>query len=213
MYRAALFDLDGTLTDSMNLSAQSFIHTLRHHLGQEYTAEGVFSMFGPPEEAIFRRLASDKAEALMDTFLNFYRREHNRMARLYRDIIPVLELLKRRKIHRAVVTGKGKQATTITLEKTGLDQWFPHVVTGSCVSQPKPHPEGILSVLHAVDVSPLEAFYVGDSPGDMETARRAGVLAIAALWGTRDEAVLLAQHPDQVFLSPGHFFTWLQQNC
>lgn len=213
MYRAALFDLDGTLTDSMNLSAQAFIHTLRHHLGKEFTAEGIFAMFGPPEEKIFHRLAPDKAEAMLETYLEFYRREHNRLARLFREMVPALELLEQRKIHRAIITGKGDKATAITLEKTGLNRWFNQVVTGSCVKHPKPNPEGIEKVLAGLDVAPLEAFYVGDSPGDMETARRAGVLSVAALWGARDEEALLAQRPDQAFHTPGQFFAWLQQYC
>ena len=45
MYKAALFDLDGTLTDSLNLSAQAFIHTFRKHLQREYTPEDIFAMF------------------------------------------------------------------------------------------------------------------------------------------------------------------------
>ena len=61
MYKAALFDLDGTLTDSMNLSAQAFICTLRQHLQQEFTPEGIFAMFGPAEEEIFQHLDPEQA--------------------------------------------------------------------------------------------------------------------------------------------------------
>ena len=71
MYKAALFDLDGTLTDSLNLSAQAFIHTFRKHLQREYTPEDIFAMFGPCEEGIFRQADASQAQAMLETFLEF----------------------------------------------------------------------------------------------------------------------------------------------
>ncbi len=213
MYRAALFDLDGTLTDSLNLSVQSFIHTLDKHLGQQFSPQEVLDMFGPPEELIFARLEAGNVEDMMKTYLEFYQREHKRYARLYREILPALELLERRKVHRAIITGKGDKATEITLAKTGLDKWFSLVITGSCIKSPKPNPEGIFRALDKLEVPPVEAFYLGDSPGDVETAHRAGVLSVAALWGAQEKEAVLAQRPDYVFYSPGQFFSWLQQNC
>lgn len=213
MYRAALFDLDGTLTDSLNLSVQSFIYTIQKHLQKQLSPQEVLAMFGPPEEIVFAHLEAASVEAMMNTYLDFYRREHKKYARLYREIIPALELLESRKIHRAIITGKGDRATEITLAKTGLDKWFSLVITGSCIKSPKPNPEGIFRALDKLDVPPVEAFYLGDSPGDMETAHRAGVLSLAALWGAQEKEAVLAQHPDHVFHTPGQFFSWLQQNC
>jgi phosphoglycolate phosphatase-like HAD superfamily hydrolase len=132
--------------------------------------------------------------------------------RLYREIVPALELLERRKVHRAIITGKGEKATGITLATTGLDKWFPLVITGSCTKSPKPNPEGIFRALDKLEVPPVEAFYLGDSPRDVETSHRAGVLSLAALWGSHEKEAVLAQRPDYAFYTPGQFFAWLQQN-
>lgn len=209
MLKAALFDLDGTLTDSMNLSAQSFIHTLRKHLNKEYTPEGIFALFGPGEEEIFQSLDPRQAADMMQTFLAYYRSSHQELAAAYPGIQSVLDWLKNR-IPMAVITGKGKQPAQITLDALEMSSYFDLVVTGSCVKKYKPDPEGINQVLTCLGVSPNQAFYIGDSPGDIETARRAGVLALAALWGARDPDLLLKHNPDRAFASPEEFLTWLK---
>lgn len=210
MYKAALFDLDGTLTDSMNLSAQAFIHTFRKHHKREYTPAEIFAMFGPCEEGIFRKEDESQAQAMMETFLAFYRRCHKQYAAVYPGVILVLELLKKQ-MPLAVITGKGKRPALITLEETGLAPYFDLVISGSCVQRHKPDPQGIEMVLHAFGVSPQQAFYLGDSPGDIKTARRAGVTALAALWGARDRESLLRQQPDSAFASPEEFAAWAQK--
>lgn len=209
MYKAALFDLDGTLTDSMNLSAQAFIHTLRIHLGKEFTPEGIFAMFGPGEEEIFHRLDPAQAKEMMETFLDFYQSNHQRFADIYPGVRQVLDWLKGR-IPMAVITGKGKEPALITLAQLGLSDYFDLVVTGSCVKEHKPHPEGIGQILSCFNVLPQQAFYLGDSPGDMETARRAGVAALAALWGARDPEFLIRQEHHRAFANPQEFLAWLE---
>ena len=210
MFKAALFDLDGTLTDSMNLSAQAFIHTFRKHLKREYTPEEIFAMFGPCEEGIFRKEDATQAKAMMETFLAFYRRCHQQYAAVYPGVLPALKLLRER-MPLAVITGKGKRPALITLEETGLAPYFDLVISGSCVQRHKPDPQGIEMVLQAFAISPQQAFYLGDSPVDIKTARQAGVTALAALWGARDRETLLRQQPDVVFASPEEFAAWVQK--
>ncbi len=210
MYKAALFDLDGTLTDSMNLSAQAFIHTFRKHLKREYTPEEIFAMFGPCEEGIFRKQDETQSQAMMETFLAFYRRRHKQYAAVYPGVLPALKLLKER-MPLAVITGKGKRPALITLEETGLAPYFDLVISGSCVQRHKPDPQGIEMVLQAFAISPQQAFYLGDSPVDIKTARQAGVTALAALWGARDREILLRQQPDAAFARPEEFAAWVQK--
>ena len=210
MYKAALFDLDGTLTDSMNLSAQAFIHTLRKHLNKEFTPQGIFAMFGPAEEEIFLRLDPDQAQDMMETFLDFYRTRHWDYARIYPGVLPMLDWLKGQGIPMGVITGKGLKPASITIEECNLSGCFDYLISGTCVAKHKPDPEGILQVLKSLEVCPSQALYLGDSPGDIETARRAGVDGIAALWGARNRELLLRAEPDQAFESPEEFLDWLK---
>jgi|SRR5690554_1064116 len=201
MYKAALFDLDGTVTDSMNLSAQAFIHTLSKHLNREYTPEQIFAMFGPGEKEIFQRLDPSQALEMMQTFLEFYRCRHNQYVKVYPGVQPLLDSL-RKHMPLVIITGKGKEPALITLNELGLTEYFDLVITGCCVNQHKPHPEGINRALSHLGVEPDQTFYLGDSPGDMETARRAGVAAWAALWGAHHPDLLLKQNPDRAFATP-----------
>lgn len=211
MYKAALFDLDGTLTDSLNLSAQAFIHTFRKHLQREYTPEEIFAMFGPCEEGIFRQADAGQCKAMLETFLEFYRRCHNQYATVYPGVIPALKTLKKH-MPLAIITGKGKKPAEITLEETGLTPYFDLVVSGSCVERHKPDPQGINMVLQALGVSPQQAFYLGDSPGDIQAARQAGVTALAAIWGIADAERLLRHNPDAAFAAPAELVSWVQRN-
>ena len=204
MFQAGLFDLDNTLTDSINLSIQSFIHTFRHHLQREYTPEDIHAMFGPCEEAIFRSHNRNKSQDMMETFLEFYQGQHNQYAAIYPGVLTAIQVLKE-KMPLAVITGKGRKPALITLDETGLAPYFDLVITGSCVDRHKPDPQGIETALGHFGILPHQAFYLGDSPGDIEAARRGGVTALAALWGSLDKEALLKEKPDAALASPEEF--------
>jgi phosphoglycolate phosphatase-like HAD superfamily hydrolase len=83
----------------------------------------------------------------------------------------------------AVFTGASSQAAHLLLEETGLLDYFDVVVAGDQVDRQKPHPDGILRVCERLGVPAQGAAYVADAPIDLEAARRAGALPIAAGWG------------------------------
>ena len=83
----------------------------------------------------------------------------------------------------AVFTGASTAAATQLLAATRLLSFFPVVVGGDDVPRPKPEPDGVLRACDLLDVPPRRAAYVGDSPLDLEAARRSGVLAVGAAWG------------------------------
>lgn len=212
MIKAAIFDLDGTVTDTLPVSAAAFIKTLIQHTGREYTPGEIFAMFGPPEEVIFERLKPGQGQVLMSDYLANYRQVHPQLASIYPQMSEALNWLCEQEIPCSIVTGKGRDAALITLELLELEGTFPVVVTGSCVNCPKPEPEGILAVLSTLGVPPHEAFYLGDSPGDIQAARAAGVLSLGALWGSRDPEVLLKAGPQHSFATPSQFLEWLKAN-
>lgn len=209
MFRAGLFDLDGTLTDSIGLSVRAFIHVFRTHLQLEYTPEDIHAMFGPCEEGIFLRHDKNKAPAMLADFLKFYRQQHAKYATIYPGILAAIETLSR-KMPLGVVTGKGKEPAAITLAETALAPYFALLISGSCVQRHKPDSQGIEMALAHFRVPGQHAFYLGDSPGDIEAARRAGVTALAALWGARDREALLQSKPDAVFSEPAQLLAWLR---
>lgn len=209
MFKAGLFDLDGTLTDSIGLSIQAFIHVFRTHLQLEFSPKDIDAMFGPCEEGIFRSHNKDKAPAMMADFLNFYRQEHGKYAAIYPGILAMVKTLSQ-KMPLGIVTGKGQEPAAITLAETALSPYFAVLISGSCVQRHKPDSQGIEMALAHLQVPRETTFYLGDSPGDIEAARRAGVTALAALWGAKDREGLLRLEPDAVFTKPSELITWLE---
>ncbi|MTI96082.1 MAG: HAD-IA family hydrolase [Firmicutes bacterium] len=209
MFKAAIFDLDGTIIDSYDLILEAFAKTLRQ-TGQEYAPEDIYRLFGPPEEIIFKKLDPDNKHNLMNIYIKCYADCHQDYVQLYPGIKDLLDWLQVKNVARAIITGKGHAATQITLRELGIENCFQTIVTGSCVNAYKPEPDGMLRVLEELAVKPGEAFYLGDSPVDIQVAKATGVVPLAALWGSADPGALLELDPHRAFTSPGEMLDWLQ---
>jgi HAD superfamily hydrolase (TIGR01509 family) len=110
----------------------------------------------------------------------------------YPEITNVLEMLRAR-LPMAVFTGASGRAARMLLGTTGLLGYFAVVVAGDEVKRQKPHPDGILRVCERLGVPAQAAAYVADAPIDLEAARRAGAVAVAAGWGHLHQASAPAQ--------------------
>ena len=91
-----IFDLDGTLTDTLSVALTVFRETLRQFSGQSYTDEEIIAQFGPSEEGMFQHFAPDHWEACLRRYLELYEREHRRAGRIFPGIDTALDLVGRR---------------------------------------------------------------------------------------------------------------------
>lgn len=198
---AVLFDLDGTLADTVALILESYRHTMRVHLGEAPSDERWLEMLGRPlhdQLQVFARTAAE-AEAMLDTYVTYQRSVHDEMARPYPAAQQVLKSLSDRGTALGVVTSKRSGIAQRTLEVCELWDHFQVVVCADHVTNGKPHPEAVEQALHRLGIHRRRrVLFVGDSPFDMEAGRRGGVRTAAALWGPFDEAVLLRTDPDFV---------------
>lgn len=121
----------------------------------------------------------------------------------------ILETLKRKSVPMALVTGKGKHSTTISLQQFSLAGYFSAIETGSPLGPRKA--QGIQAVLDRwADIPKSEVIYVGDAPSDITACRQAGIPVVAAAWAdTADADVLRSMQPDAIFYSIGTFRDWL----
>ena len=108
-----------------------------------------------------------------------------------------------------MVTGKGKHSTAISLKKFRLEGLFEQIETGSPIGPVKV--EGINAVLQQwKDLDKTSVVYVGDSPGDINASRKAGIPVVAAAWAeTAEPEKLRALNPDHIFYSIDEFNDWL----
>ncbi len=200
-WEAVLFDLDGTLADTVALILESYRHTMRTHLGEAPPDSRWLNMLGRPLRDQLQAFArtDDEADAMLDTYVRFQRRIHDEMTRPYPWAREVLESLSERGTALGVVTSKRSGIARRTLEVCELWDHFQVVVCADDVSNGKPHPEPVERALHLLGIHERRrVLFVGDSPFDMEAGRRGGVRTAAALWGPFEEAALLDADPDFV---------------
>src|SRR5919197_4495526 len=182
-FPVVLFDLDGTLIDSGAMILASFRHATRTVLARELSDEVLLARVGGSTLGEqMRALDPTRVDDLVASY-----REHN--APLHDELQPcagVVEVLERlhdegRRL--GIVTAKRRVTVGLAFRVLPLAHLSEAVVASDEVTQNKPHPDGILRALELLDARPEEAAYVGDSPYDVEAAKRAGVHAVAVGWG------------------------------
>jgi len=196
--RAVLFDLDGTLIDSIELIVNSALYAFEKCGHPAPAAEEWVADLGMPLRAMFGRFVED--EAVMTQLVAGYREyqlaNHDRLVRPYEEVESTLRTLHERGFALAVVTSKAEPLAHRGLEHVGLDGFFDVVVGLESCTRHKPDPEPVHIALDRLGLPPAAAAFVGDSPHDMNAGRAAGVTTIAALWGPFSRDQLAASRPD-----------------
>lgn len=193
-----LFDLDGTLIDSIELIMSSFRHTMLTHRGAVPPDDDWRAGFGRPLRPQLARYARDAGEAarMAATYRAHNLEHHDRLVRPYAGIRPALAALAARGARLGVVTSKNRPAAEQGLRHCGLDGFFDVLVTSDDVTEHKPHPAPVLAALARLEARPAETVFIGDSPHDCRAGRAAGVSTAAALWGPFTRASLGPHGPD-----------------
>ena len=208
MLRGVIFDLDGTLGDTLPVCYHAFREVFRRRLGVTYTDREVHAMFGPSEEGILARLCPDDPDGALGEYLAEYELAHDACPGCFPGILPVLDDLAERGSKLAIVTGKGPRSARISLRRMGLGGRFPLVEAGSPVGGVKP--EAMRRVLSQWRLDPSMVAGVGDAASDIRAARSVGIRSVAAAWAPRaDSAALAAANPDELFTDANDFRSWL----
>lgn len=212
MLKAVMFDLDGTLGDTLPLCIAAFEKSFLSAAGEAVPRERICSSFGPSEEGIIRALAPHRAEETIEAYLRNYEEMHDMCPAPFEGMVEVLEFLAGRGVVAALVTGKGPRSAEITLSRYGVKPYFSDIEAGS--------PDGdfkdaaMMRIMRRHGIEPAEALYVGDSVQDVHSSRRAGVRVFSAAWaGTADRAALENAAPDAIFDNIGDFMDRLWEEC
>ena len=210
-FRGFIFDLDGTIGDTLPVCFAAFREVFREYLGRDYADEEVRAMFGPTEEGIIRDLVPDRWQRCLSDFFRAYERAHYRCPQPFPGIDAVLSTLQRRGVRLGIVTGKGFRTATTSLKVFGLAERFDVVETGSLNEGIKP--QSMSSVLEKWKLEPRQMVSIGDSPSDIRAAQQVGATALGAAWAsTSDYDVLNAHNPRAVFRQMDEFLNWIDQN-
>ena len=208
--RGAIFDMDGTLGDTVFVSVEAIVRTIFQLTGERYSHPDIIDRFGPNEAGILRQLLPEESwEASEQFFLAEYTSIHQSYKiGAYPGMTDVLDLLQRHHVRQAIVTGKGRESAEISLKFFQLDGYFDAVETGSLDGSVKK--ECIHKVVDRWQIAPEDVLYIGDAPSDVTIARSAGVCPISVAWAdTVVRSQLEPYQPCAVFERVQELKTWL----
>lgn len=201
---ALLFDLDGTLIDSIGLLLASMQHAFDGRTRVPTVAQWTAGIGTPLRSQLAEWCDDDAAvEALVDRYRTYQDVHLERMTSLYPGVRELLEWARGDGYRLGIVTSKGRGMTARSLDHVGIAGMFDVVVTYEDTSTHKPGPEPVLHALARLGCDRADAVFIGDSPHDMFAGRSAGVRTAACLWGPFSRDELASATPTWWLDSPG----------
>ena len=197
-YQTVLFDLDGTLIDSVRLILDSYHHTLTVH-GLPPRSDGEWlAGLGTPLRVQFRDWGDDPAqiEAMIATYREYNLAHHDQRITAYPGVVEMVTAVRQAGFRTGLVTSKNRAGAERGLRLIGLEGTLEVIIGADDVERPKPHPEPVHKALDLLGGTPERAVFVGDSLHDMHSGRAAGTATAAVLWGPFDRDHLQPSAPD-----------------
>lgn len=206
MYKAAIFDMDGTILDTLEDLADSLNFTLQQfnmptHSSEEvkyYVGNGIHKTV---ERAVPLGTSDDDIEKVYDFFTEYYKAHCQIKTRPYNGIKNIILALKNKGILTAVISNKNNEAVKNLCELM-FENCFDYCLGDTKGIKLKPNREMVDITLDALNISPREAIYIGDSDVDLLTAKNSGMACISVTWGFRDKDFLLANGADKFANKP-----------
>ncbi len=217
MKNAIIFDLDGTLLDTLDDLRDALNHALTAHSYPPRTLDETRRFVGNGIRNLVSRgvpAGTDDAavDAVFETFKPYYQAHCLDKTKPYEGILELLKRLKQDGYPIAVVSNKADGAV-----QTLCERFFPGLTDFAVGERPnvrrKPAPDSVLAVLDALKVSQAQAVYVGDSEVDIETARNAGLPCISVTWGFRTEETLREAGAVRLAHTPQALWELLQETA
>lgn len=185
-----LFDLDGTLIDTIELILSSMRHATAQVLGEALPDDVLLHNVGVPLRTQMCEFAPGREEELLGVYRAHNAVVHDELVCDYPGTEEALQALKRGGYRMGVVTSKSLSVARRGLDHFGLSEYFETLVGYEDTEIHKPQPEPLLLAAKRMGVSIGRCCYVGDSPHDMNAGRASGSMTVAALWGPFAERVL-----------------------
>lgn len=198
-----IFDLDGTLLDTLSDLTAAVNHALGLHGLSAKTKDDVRRCLGNGYARLIGDVTgygetNERTRAILADFQTYYEQHLADLTAPYEGIIPLLQTLRQRGAKIGIVSNKGNEAVQ-QLSARFFGGLIDVAVGESQTVRRKPNPDALLEVMRTLGCTPTDALYIGDSEVDIETARRAGIPCLSCTWGFRTEA-FLRQHGAQHFV-------------
>jgi pyrophosphatase PpaX len=209
LLKAVLFDLDGTLIDSISNIIACWQHTMRQCLDQEVTREDILPNVGRTLMDAFEEIAPGRSDELLAVYRAHQQIIHDETVLPVPGTEDTIQAIKRAGLLLGVVTSKGIPAAVRGLDLFDLQPHLDLLVTHEDTSLHKPNPDPLIFACERLGIAPAEAIYVGDALWDIQAGKAAGVRTAAVTWGAGSVEELSAAGPDFIFHSMKDVLTLL----
>ena len=199
-----LFDLDGTLVDSIGLIVAAAMNAFACRPGPSPTEAEIRNTIGRPLPTTFGPwlVNDDDLPFLIARYREYQLEHHDRLTSAYEGIVDAVAELDAAGCAMGIVTSKVGFLADRALVHTGLARYMRCVIGSDSTTKHKPDPAPVFLALERLNAAPADAVFVGDSPYDMEAARGAGVRALGVAWGAFDAHRLLDAGAERVVERP-----------
>jgi len=207
-FKAVIFDLDGTLIDTIDDLADSMNSVLLASGFPTHETNKYKYFVGDGMKNLVKRALpeGDYDDSIIEEYLRQMKEQYAKnwaaKSKPYSGIPELLDSLERLQIPKAVLSNKAHEFTVEVIKEL-LPKWNFDFVYGERQGiTRKPDPSGALEIVNNLGLKPEDILYVGDTSTDMKTAKNAGMYAVGVLWGFREEAELLEHGADSIIAEP-----------
>lgn len=183
MYKAIIFDVDGTIIDTEEAILKSLQKVLENE-GRYYPLAELRFCLGIPGKETLKRLEVENDEEVLSKWSQTVL-EFSDEVKVFKGIRELLQTLSDSTYKLGIVTSKTGKEVQDEFDPFGLSGYFECIISASDTQKHKPHPEPLLACLNNLGVKPDEAVYIGDSIYDLQCAHTAGVQFALAHWGSK----------------------------
>lgn len=193
-----LFDLDGTVIDSVALIRESHRYAVNAVLGASFSDEELVANVGRPLIDQMRAFSEPHADELLRVYREWNHAHTAQLLAAYAGVDGLLERLRAAGRTLGIVTSKSGPTAQLAFDVLPIRHYFDVIVAAEDSERHKPDPMPIMVALERLGASPAGACYVGDAPFDIQAGAGAGLTTIAVTWGFFTRAALQDEHPDHI---------------
>ncbi len=197
-YDPILFDLDGTVIDSVALIRESHRHAVTTVLGTPMTDETLIALVGRPLIDQMREFSVEHADELLRVYREWNHEHTHRLLTAYAGMDELLSTLRADGRTLGIVTSKSGPTVDLAFDVLPLRHHFDVVIAAEDTDRHKPDAAPIHAAITRLGADPARACYVGDAPFDIQAAQAAGIAAIGVTWGFFVRGVIETLAPDAI---------------
>lgn len=190
-----IFDLDGTLVDTINLIVSSYQHAFTTVLGHEWDEAEIKTWIGQSLYGAMKKASPENADEIFRVYTSWNVANTERLLTVYHGVPELLRELVAAGVRMGVATSKRDEPAHWAMQLAGIDDLLPLLVHHDSVDEHKPSPKAVLLAASKLDADPADCVYVGDAAVDVLAAHNAGMACVAVTWGAGTREAIEAAGP------------------